>query len=45
VKYFSEVLVLKLFINVKKMSRIGKLPIVIPEKVEVTLEGSDIKVK
>lgn len=30
---------------VSKMSRIGKLPIVIPDKVKVTLEGNAVSVK
>ena len=29
----------------KKMSRIGKMPIVILEKVEATISGNNIKVK
>jgi len=31
--------------NKKNMSRIGKLPILVPEKVEITLTSNDIKVK
>lgn len=30
---------------VSKMSRIGKLPIVVPDKVKVTLEGNAVSVK
>jgi large subunit ribosomal protein L6 len=27
------------------MSRIGKLPVVIPEKVEATIDGNNVKIK